>query len=272
MMRLALEGTPITAPAQVEPPVYVPFTEAAPPVNPLARVELAAIPGALLLGLLLNATSAGRFLVSASAEMEMHELGHATALWFAGRLAIPLPMVTLGSGEGRSLLTFAVLATFLGLTLRASLREGLKPLAVFCGALLGLELLMTAALTGPRLDEWVKFAGVGGEFWLSALLIGGFHARLPAAARWPASRWFFLIWGALAFMANARRWWLGEIPWGSFWGGDGDMDTLRDLYGHGELWLTRSYRAVGIASALGIASTWVVSNRSELARLRASRS
>jgi hypothetical protein len=209
-------------------------------------LELAAIPAALTLGALLQLTQAGRFLVAASAEMEMHELGHATASWLAGRMAIPLPMFTLGMGLDRSFIAFALTAAALAWLARAALREHL-PAALATALVLGATLLTcTAALSAEPLDAWVKYAGVGGEFWLSALLLIAFHQPLPAAWRWARSRWFFAAWGALAFTANARRWLLGEIPWGSFWGGDGDMELLRDACGWSDARIIHSYRTVGV--------------------------
>jgi len=234
----------------------LPLVEAAPvvdeapvrvePMSSAMKLELLAVPAALVLGALVQLTNLGRFLVGASAEMEMHELGHATALWFAGRLAVPLPMITLGTDGSRSIVMFAVVAAGLAVTASMARRENLPRVMIAC-AVLGVDLVLgTLFLSGPRLDAWVKFAGMGGEAWLSALALILFHEKLPLAFRWELSRWFFLVWGGLAFCAGARRWLVGEIPWGSFWGGDGDMDILRDLHDWSERDILHTYRWVTV--------------------------
>ncbi|MBS2032168.1 MAG: hypothetical protein JST54_29990 [Deltaproteobacteria bacterium] len=200
------------------------------------------MPAALAFGALVQLTGLGQFLVGASAEMEMHELGHATALWLAGRLAIPLPMITISPDGSRSRIAFVIVAAALAVLGHAAWKEKLLRVVAAC-ALLGVALVLgTLFLDGDRLDAWVKFAGVGGELWLSALAMLAFHEKLPAMLRWAQARWFFMVWGALAYAACARRWIAGDIPWGSFWGGDGDMDTLRDSYGWSAPGLVHAYR------------------------------
>lgn len=246
-----LARAPAPIPVAVQPQaIAAPAPRATP--QPWPPRELLAIPLALLASMIVVATGPGRFLVSASAEMELHELGHATALWLAGRGAIPLPMFTLEPSEGRSVIAFVLVALALAFTARTALREELTALLAICAAL-GLALLgCTALLSGERLDLWVKFAGAGGELWLGALLVIAFHHRMPAAWRWTQARWFFLGWGALSFAAAAARWWRGEIPWGSFWGGDGDMDTLSQ-HGWSDASIIHAYRTVLVLCALAIA-------------------
>lgn len=216
------------------------------------RYELWAVPAALAIAALVVATPPGRFLVGASAEMEMHELGHATALWLAGRFALPLPMFTLSDG-GRSAITFVLVAVGLAYLAAVAIREHLPHLIAFSGVAALALCLGTLGLSGDALDSWVKFAGMGGEFWLSTLLMLAFPLRMPASWRWAQSRWFFLGWGALAFAADARRWLRAEIPWGSFWGGDGDMGVLA-ARGWTEPQLVHAYRWVGVLCVLALAA------------------
>jgi hypothetical protein len=87
-------------------------------------------------------------------------------------------------------------------------------------------------MTRPEtLDFWVAFGGLGGECVIAALLIALYFHPLPRAARWPAYRGLFLFIGACVLFSSLRRWRDADadftnVPWGAFWGGDGDVEAM----------------------------------------------
>ncbi len=216
-------------------------------------VNLLALPGAFALALLVVRTGWAHFVMQATFAMEVHELGHATLLWLGSRWAVPLPMFTLNLSAHRSPIAFLLLFGSLGYVGLRARREGSRRLALLCAALGGLQVLVTL-LPDRTFDALVQFAGVGGEFYLSALLVVAFYYRLPEDLRWDQARWFFLVIGACTFALNAERWLAARhntlaIPWGSVFGGDGDMDHLRDQFGWTPPHLISVYLWVGGLSA-----------------------
>jgi hypothetical protein len=171
-----------------------------------------------------------RFLLGASFAMELHELGHAVILWLGSRMAIPLPMITFSLGEGRSILVFVLFTAAVALALRAAWRERCLTLASFL-ALLLLLVPVLSLLPAPRHKLLVDAGGVGGEIWIAALLVIAWFERFPEALRWARFRTFFLGVGMAVWAFSLRRWIIAmhdadAIPWGSFFGGDGDMEHL----------------------------------------------
>jgi hypothetical protein len=86
---------------------------------------------------------------------------------------------------------------------------------------------------------WLSFGGVGGEFYLSAVLMALFYFQFPEKFKWSLCRYFFLFLGASSFL-NIYFFWRQvkrgneSIPWGSMIQGEedggGDMNILRDDY------------------------------------------
>jgi hypothetical protein len=214
-------------------------------------VERLALPGAFALALLVAWSNWAHFVMQATFAMEIHELGHATLLWLGSRWAVPLPMFTMNLGEHRSVIVFALLFGGAGYAGWRAWRADERGLARFFGALCSLQVL--TLLPDRTFDALVQFAGVGGEFYLSALLVVAFYFRLPPDLRWDRARWFFLFIGASTFTLNAQRWLAARrdtqaIPWGSFFGGDGDMDHLRDQFGWSTQHIVGVYLWVGALS------------------------
>jgi hypothetical protein len=226
------------------------------------RLTLLAFPVTLAIGVVAALLPPTRFLVDASIGMELHELGHATVLWLGSRVAIPIPMLTVQTMEGRSVVMFLALAAFLAFAFRQCWRENCRGAAAFAAALLVLLVVLTALPDG-RHDMLVDFGGMGGELWLAALLVIAWFHPLPERVRWGRLRHAFLLAGMLVFARNAILWLRvqhhpEEIPWGSFWGDEGDMDSLVDAHG----WTARDiqlvYLRVGIVCFLAMAAQWAV--------------
>lgn len=207
----------------------------------------------------LAATSSGpvAFLLSAGFAMPLHELGHASMAWLCGRAALPFFFQTLAGSPELSLLVFPLVTASLGWAAQAAWRRGRKGLGLACGALLAFSVAASLALSNEARRKLVLFAGCGGELWGGAALVVLFFEELPYASRWPRQRWFFLALGLTVYVLAARRWAAGDIPWGSFVGGDGDMDQLRDRFGWSEGTIVWAYRWVASACGGWMLASWL---------------
>ncbi len=189
-----------------------------------------ALPLAFFVALLVNSNGCGRLVVYASASNWVHELGHASWRWLNGRSAVPALFFTFYSQPGRSFLfTLLLLGGLAALFLWARTEEcrGLMGLAV------GFFLVFVALWAVPASEEHVleSFAGIFGEFWISTLWVVLFYYRFPSALHWERLRWAFLFLGACAYVRILGVFWASRadmtlLPWGSFFGGDGDLDRL----------------------------------------------
>jgi hypothetical protein len=199
----------------------------------------------------LQAGQWGRFIVGATIGMELHELGHASVAWEASHLALPLPWFTMASEGSASPLVYVVVLALLAMTARAAWREGCRGLLVFCATAMVLQPILTLALRRAAFHTLFAFGGQAGELGLGALLVIAFYHRLPEATRWPMTRYLFLFVGACVFTASFGRWLRARhdpaaIPWGSIFGGDGDMEALRDDAGWSPVRIVRTYLGLGV--------------------------
>lgn len=195
-----------------------------------ARQNVWALPLAFGVALLLNSNGCGRLVVYSSTSNWAHELGHASWRWLNGRSAVPALFFTFYSQPGRSVLfTLLVLAGLAALFLWARPERcfGLMTLAALFFALFVCLLALSSA------EEHVleSFAGIFGEFWISTLWVVLFYYRFPSALHWEKLRWAFLFLGAAAYVRILGVFWASRsdmtlLPWGSFFGGDGDLDRL----------------------------------------------
>lgn len=181
-------------------------------------------------GLLAN-VQLGRFLVESAIAMQVHELGHALVSCLGGLIAVPIPMLTLVLGEERSVLFAIVVAAGLLWLLKTAWAENCRVFAVLCAMLLLLQGWLTLIVTRSALGFWVSFGGLGGECCVSALLIILYFHPLPRVLQWPKVRLVFLFIGASVLAVSLRRWMdasrdFEKVPWGSFFGGDGDVESM----------------------------------------------
>lgn len=173
----------------------------------------------------------GRFFIQAGLAMQVHELGHALVSWLGGRFAVPLPMITLSFSHDRSLAFGLAVTAALAWTAAIAWDQDCGALAALGGVLLIFQAALSLLMRPDALDFWVAFGGLGGECVLSALLIILYFHPLPRAARWPAYRAVFLFIGACVLASSLRRWRDADsdfmnVPWGSFFGGDGDVEAM----------------------------------------------
>jgi hypothetical protein len=183
----------------------------------------------------------------------IHEFGHATVAWLAGHQATPLPLGWTNVGEERSLIVYGCFLALLGLLGWTGWRERKRGIIVWAAAVAVLQFYMTWMLSRDTFELWLAFGGVGGEFYLSVLLMVGFYFPLPERWRWDFWRYPVLLIAASTFVNSFGMWRQirqGEsaIPWGTLLGGEGDaggdMDQL-SAYGWSDLQIIQTYTHLG---------------------------
>jgi len=222
-------------------------------------------PGLVLLGLLMQALPPVKVLLF-GVQVWMHEFGHATVAWLAGRRAIPLPFGWTNVEPERSLFVYFGLMVLFGLLFWAGRREGHRwPMALAVGLIL-IQGWMTWMLPAQTFEMLLAFGGVGGELYLSTLLMVSFFFPMPAYWRWDFYRYpvvlgsAFVFWGAFRLWHRIERG-LAAIPWGSLWGGPehagGDMNIL-SFHGWSDQQIIGTYRALGDGCLLVLMGVYLV--------------
>lgn len=184
----------------------------------------------------------------------IHEFGHATMAWLAGRHATPLPWGWTNVGEARSLFVYFGILVLLGLLGWTGWKER-KPWSIGIAIGLGvMQFFMTWILPTETYEMWLAFGGIGGEFYLSTLLMVSFYFRFPEYWRWDFWRYVVSIVAAHTFWSTFTRWHnirVGQedIPWGSMLFGDGDaggdMNQLSAGYGWSDSQIINTYNGLG---------------------------
>lgn len=197
----------------------------------------------------------------------IHEFGHATVAWFVGRHALPLPLGWTSIGAEHSNFVYFGLLFLLVVLFVAGLRER-KIVPMIAAVLLAfLQFWMTWRMSEDATQLWISFAGVGGEFYLSAAMMGLFFFRLPEKFRWAACRYVFLFLGAASFFQSYFFWRSikrGEegIPYGSMIHGEedggGDMNILRDDYHWTQHRIMDTYNGLGTTCLVVLLVVWAV--------------
>lgn len=194
-------------------------------------------PGLMLMGMLMNAIPIVNALLF-GIKIWLHEFGHATVAWLAGRQALPLPIGWTTISTQRSLLVYLGILTLLGLLFWAGRREGQRWPMVLAVVLMVMQFAMTWLLPADTFDMLFSFGGIGGEIYLSALLIVGFYFPLPEYFRWDFYRFPVVLGAAFCFWGQVWLWQQvpkgkASIPFGSMWGDaeHGDMNQLVDIHG-----------------------------------------
>ncbi len=189
-------------------------------------------PALLVIGILLNAMPITNALLF-GIKLWIHEFGHATVAWLAGRQAIPLPIGWTNVNPQRSFFVYLGLLILLGLLYWSGQREGKRWPMVLAVGLALVQFAMTWLMSPKTFDMLLAFGGIGGELYLSTLLMVSFFFPMPDYWRWDLYRYpvvlgaAFTFWGQF-WLWKAIRLGRASIPFGMMWGDPehGDMNIL----------------------------------------------
>jgi hypothetical protein len=197
----------------------------------------------------------------------MHEFGHATAAWLTGRKATPLPFGWTPVESDYSHFVYFGLLLLFGILFVAGWKERkVWPMIIAVG-LAGAQYYLTWRMPEHRQEFWWgAFGGVGGEFYLSALMMVVFYVQLPEKFKWGGCRYVFFFLGAACFLQTYGFWrdvYLGQadIPYGSMISGEddanGDMNKLVNDFGWTQSMIRRTFMALGNYCLLGLAVVYL---------------
>lgn len=197
----------------------------------------------------------------------MHEFGHSTVAWLCGWRATPLPIGwTPVEQEHSNFVYGGVLLLFVLLAGAGWLERKVWPILAGVG-LAGLQFFMTWKMPEARKEFWMVFGGVGGEFYLSTLLMMSFWVQLPDKFKWGMCRYVFFLIGASAFLHIWLMWrdvyrGIEEIPFGTLIHGEedigGDMNRLMDDYGWKKFTIRRTYWLLGWGCWIALGVMWLL--------------
>jgi hypothetical protein len=245
--RPAAPGPVYTAPP-VPAPICRPLDFDCPVVNAVA------VPLVAALAILVSRSGLGFFLKGF--HVWVHEFGHATVAWLTGKRALPLPIGWTNISPEKSNFVYFGLLALLGLLFAAGWKERKPWPMLFAAGLAVLQAYMTWLLPSETAREWIVFGGCGGQFYLSALMIGLFYFDFPEKFKWGGCRYVFLFIGVSCFY-DAYSFWrkvkYGQVPlpYGSMVNGEedanGDLDTLSADFGWSDRHIIATYTHLGDA-------------------------
>jgi len=198
-----------------------------------------------------------------------HEFGHSFAAWLGSRASIPL----LGFAPTSMEKTFSVYFCFLfllGFVGWKSWQYRIWPLLIFVSLVFLAQTWVTLFFGPLRWEMFFVYAGIGGEFFFSALLVSAFSLNLPAQTYWPFLRFLVVPASVISFWISFRQWREiaaseAFIPWGTMWGGqgdsNGDMNRLRNDFGFSpdhliQLYLNTAWICLGLIVVSYLFSIW----------------
>ncbi|BAQ65446.1 molecular chaperone DnaJ [Geminocystis sp. NIES-3709] len=197
--------------------------------------------------------------------MWVHEFGHATVAWFSGYRAMVTFAGTIMSFN-RSLFVYFGILILIGLTFYSGWKEKKKTVMIVCVILAIVQFILTWKTSYSTYQMLLYFGGIGGEFYLSTLLIIAFYWRLPEKFYWEFWRFFALVIGTIVFWGNFTKWHKisvgkAQIPWGTFWGGrgdsGGDLNVLNNEVGWSTEQIINIYNTLGFICLLVIIGTYL---------------
>ena len=180
--KLVIEWVPPTLPRYVAPKKKAEDESNFDPLSYTSPyVDILAPPIVVALSILLTISPLGFMLVGF--QIWVHEFGHATLAWMTGKRAIPLPIGWTNIEFERSYFVYFGVLFLLGLLFVASAREKRLVPMVIAVLLAGAQWYLTWRLPEEPARMWIAFAGVGGEFYLSAAAMCLFYVQLPEKFR-----------------------------------------------------------------------------------------
>ena len=221
-------------------------------------------PGLLLLSSILNAVSPIKQLLF-GVYIWVHEFGHATVAWLGGHQATPLPFGWTNVGAEKSLFVYCGVLTLFGVLFWSGYKEKRRWPMGLAVALAMLQFYMTWIISADTFDMLLSFGGIGGEFYLSTLLIISFYFPLPEYWRWDFFRYPAVLFAGLPLVGALWQWrqidrGLEAIPWGSLFGGadhiGGDMNQLSVVYGWSDQRIIDTYNGIGGICVIAVVSVY----------------
>ncbi len=197
----------------------------------------------------------------------MHEFGHSTAAWMCGWRATPLPIGWTPVEQEHSNFVYGGLLLMFGLLFAAGWKERKIWPMIAAVVLAGLQFFMTWKLPEKQKELWMVFGGIGGEFYLSTLLMISFWVQLPEKFKWGFCRYVFFLIGATALLNIWLHWrdvyrGIEEIPFGTLIQGEedagGDMNRLMDDYGWKKFTIRRTYYVLGWSCWIALGTMWLL--------------
>jgi hypothetical protein len=215
-------------------------------------INRGALPISFVLAILAQILVFPRFLLR-GIQIWIHEFGHATVAWLAGHAATPLPFGWTNISENRSPIVYICVLLLLLILFWSGWREQKYPTMAMAAVIAIGQFYMTWLMPEHTYYTLISFGGVGGEFYLSTLLIVCFYFPLPDKFRWDFWRYLALLGATYAFTESFSMWHniktgSAEIPWGTMLGGQGDaggdMNTLSSL-GWSDAQIVNTYSQLG---------------------------
>ncbi len=183
----------------------------------------------------------------------IHEFGHAIVAWLSGHGATPLPFGWTNVSEDRSSIVYLCFLTLLLILFWSGWREQKRWAMLMASILSIVQFYMTWIMPEYSTSMWIFFGGVGGELFLSTVLMVCFYFPLPDRFRWDFWRYLVLLMAAYTFTASFGMWHqikagAAEIPWGTLLGGQGDaggdMNKLT-AFGWSDAQIINAYSQLG---------------------------
>ncbi|MEO1621233.1 MAG: tripartite tricarboxylate transporter TctB family protein, partial [Cyanobacteria bacterium J06632_3] len=135
-------------------------------------------PGLLLIAALLNSVEPIKLLLL-GVDIWIHEFGHATIAWLGGHRATPLPFGWTAVGAEKSLFVYFGVLALLGFLFWSGIKEKRRWPMGIAVTLAVVQFFITWVISADTFDMLLSFGGIGGEFYLSTLLIVSFYFPLP---------------------------------------------------------------------------------------------
>lgn len=136
----------------------------------------------------------------------IHEFGHASAAWFGGVRAIPLPMGWTNWGGEREWAVTICFTILIGLLGYLSWQKRSYFLMTILSLIFVAQIYFRFFLSMGELEAMIVWMGTAGEFWISALFVIAYQFQLPKEIHWHPLRYLFLFLGAASFFVQMQKW------------------------------------------------------------------